>query len=310
MLCTGRSDVKPDSRCRSGSEAQVLTGVKHNANLLQSAVAAIIPKEPFLTVEDRVGFVTGVMVPLPFAGADDWIGRMALPAGDAVAGAGEADLGVGLIAEANVEHQIRIPAPLDLAGRDFVFLPVKGGVWGEDGVSRVFGPAATVRTGSIADRVGLVLLATGIPEAEEPSLRVPQHVRAHDGNLLPRLLRRQHRAVTHALPGGAVETSGVTDGRMAFGLASVPEVVAILTFQDDRAVDVVLPAGLLPGAEDDSGWLAPMEAVPAPAGLLPGAEDDSGWLAPMEAVPAFDQGHARLWPPGEPHAVQFAFLQD
>ena len=74
---------------------------------------------------------------------------------------------------------------------------------------------------------------------------------------------------------------------MAFGLAGVPEVVAILALQDDRAVDVVLPAGLLPRAEHDAGR-----------------------LAPVEAVPAFDQRHALLGPPREPHPVAAAFPQD
>ena len=72
---------------------------------------------------------------------------------------------------------------------------------------------------------------------------------------------------------------------MAFRLAGVPEVVAILTFQDDRAVDVLLPAGLLSGAEDNLGR-----------------------LAPMEAIPAFDYGQALLRPPREPHPIPVALL--
>jgi hypothetical protein len=61
--------------------------VEDKANLLQGAVAAVIPEEPLLAVVDGVRPVTGVMIPLIFTRADNWVGGMAFPAGDAV-GAG------------------------------------------------------------------------------------------------------------------------------------------------------------------------------------------------------------------------------
>ena len=88
---------------------------------------------------------------------------MALPVGDAVAGAGETDLGVGFVAEADVEHNVPVPATLDLARGDLVFLPGEVRVGGEDGVGGVFGPVEAVGAGGIADGIGLVLFATGIP---------------------------------------------------------------------------------------------------------------------------------------------------
>ena len=74
------------------------------------------------------------------ARADDRVGRVALPIGDAVTRAGDADLRVGLVAEADIEHHVPVPYPLDLAGGDFVFLPGEVDVRGKDGVGRVFCP--------------------------------------------------------------------------------------------------------------------------------------------------------------------------
>src|ERR1035438_2066294 len=62
--------------------------------------------------------------------------------------------------------------------------------------------------------------------------------------------------------------------------------VAILTLQDHRAVDVILPTGFL-------SW----------------AEDVSGRFAPMDPVLAFNKCQALLRPPGEPHPVHAAILQ-
>src|SRR5713101_3286207 len=109
---------------RLGPESQVFAVVEHHADLLQRAVAAVAPQPPSLAVEDRVRLVTGVVVPLVAPRADDRVGRMTLPVGEAVPGAGEADLGMGFVAKANVEHQIPAAALLDLASGHLVLFPI------------------------------------------------------------------------------------------------------------------------------------------------------------------------------------------
>ena len=143
-----------------------------------------------------------------------------------------------------------------------------------------------IRARGIADRIGFVLLAPGIPHPELARLLVPKHVRAHHRHLLPGLLRGQHRLLTPALPRHAVGAGRVSDRRVPLGLAGVPEVVLVATLQDHRTVDVILPPSLRSRPENDP-WR----------------------LAPMDTVLAFHQRQAALWAPGQPHPVTRLFPQ-
>ena len=61
------------------SETQVFSLVNSQADLLPISMPAVIPKEPALAIEDRVGFIASVVVPLIEAGSQDWVGAMTLP---------------------------------------------------------------------------------------------------------------------------------------------------------------------------------------------------------------------------------------
>ena len=111
-------------------------------------------------------------------------------------------------------------------------------------------------------------------------------MRTHDSHFLPRLFRGKHRLIALPFPRLAVGAGRVTDPGMAFGLAGIPQVIAIVALDDCRTVEVLLPAGLGARSQHDHR------------------------LAPVDAVGAFDQREAFLWPPREPHAVGVAFLQD
>src|SRR5271157_3218815 len=70
-------------------------------------------------------------------------------------------------------------------------------------------------------------------------------------------------------------------------LSGIPHVIRIALLQHVGTIDLVLPPCLW-------SW----------------SQDDFGRFAPMNAILAFDQGHAPLGPPGEPHPVGFALFQD
>jgi hypothetical protein len=77
--------------------------VNHDADLFQIPVAAVVPEQPFLAVEDGVRLVARVVVPSVCARNDDRIGRMALPVRDAILAASEADPRRGLILETDIK---------------------------------------------------------------------------------------------------------------------------------------------------------------------------------------------------------------
>ena len=196
--------------------------MEHHADLFQTAVAAVVPKQPFRAVEDCVGLVARVVIPFVFAGSHDGIAGMALPIRDAVARARKADLRVRFIPEADVKHHMPVANALHLAGSDFVLFPKALRIGHEDRIRVVFLPHQTVRTRGVADGVGLVLLAAGIPHPEQLRFRIPQNMRAHDGDFFPRLHRRQDRFLAHSLPRHAISAGRIADGGMALRLAGVP----------------------------------------------------------------------------------------
>ena len=153
-----------------------------------------------------------------------------------------------------------VAVPDHLAGRHPVLLPGVLRVRPEDRVLGVLGPLQAVLAGGVTDGVGLVLLAAGIPHAVQlaPDRRTGRAGTSPPPS--PRLLRRQHRLVAQPLPGLAVLAGGVADPGFAPGLAGVPHAVQAAVLEDDGAVDLILPAGLLVGAKDD-GRLAPGQAV-------------------------------------------------
>src|SRR5690348_5078906 len=69
------------------SKAQFLPLAEGQPDLLDDALAAVVPEQPLPAVEDRIRLVGSVPVPLPLARADDRVGRVPLPAADAIPGA-------------------------------------------------------------------------------------------------------------------------------------------------------------------------------------------------------------------------------
>src|SRR5947209_4824280 len=78
----------------TSSEAQVHPLVGRQPDLLDAAPSSVVPQQPPPAVSDRKGLVDRILVPFPYAGADDRVGRVALPAGDAILRPCHADLGV------------------------------------------------------------------------------------------------------------------------------------------------------------------------------------------------------------------------
>ena len=111
-------------------------------------------------------------------------------------------------------------------------------------------------------------------------------MRAHHGDLLPRLLGGENGLVAHPLPCLPVRARRVSDPGPAPSLPGVPDMVHVPLLENDRAVQIVLPVGLVGGTKDDQGF------------------------APLDTIFALNQGDAFLGSPGEPHSVVVAFLQN
>src|SRR5689334_18249709 len=119
--------------------------MKYNTDLFQASPPPVVPKQPLFSVENRIRFVTGVLIPLVLALANDGILRMPLPVGDSIAGPGNSYLGVVDVAKTDIKHGV--PAPLldDLAaGYPFLF-PLKLFVRPKDWVLRMLLPVQPVR---------------------------------------------------------------------------------------------------------------------------------------------------------------------
>lgn len=171
----------------------------------------VVPKEPLLSVEDRVGLVASIVVPLVLAGTDDRIGTVPLPARDPVPSSRNADLRVIDVAESNVKHQIPLVLLDDLGGRHAGLFPFVSRIGVEDGIVGVLGPIQPIRAGPLAERIRFVLFAARIPELEQLGRFVPDDVGAHHRHFLPRLVRRKRRLVAHAFPRETVGAGGVAD---------------------------------------------------------------------------------------------------
>src|SRR5262249_47815895 len=74
----------PDAPQKAGLEAQILPLMQRQPDLLDAALATVVPEHPSLAIEDRIWFVNSVVVPLVLARPNDGVGSMALPVGDAV----------------------------------------------------------------------------------------------------------------------------------------------------------------------------------------------------------------------------------
>ena len=127
------------------------------ADLLKAVLAAVIPEQPLGAVENRIRFVTGVVIPFVLARKDDRVGGMALPVGDAILAAGEADPRRGLILEADVKHHIPVADFLDLTGGDLMLLPRILGFCAKDRVALMLLPGQSVGAGRVTDGVRLDL---------------------------------------------------------------------------------------------------------------------------------------------------------
>src|SRR5262249_61277546 len=91
---------------RPGSEAEVFAVVDRHPDLLDAAPPPVVPQQPTPPSEDRIRLIDGVRVPPALAGPDDRVGRVPLPPADPVPRAGQADLGVVPVPEADVEHDV------------------------------------------------------------------------------------------------------------------------------------------------------------------------------------------------------------
>ena len=104
------------------------------ADLLDTAVATIIPKQPLLLSEYSTWFVAGIMVPLVLTWANDRVSWMSLPINNAITRTCQTNLRVVDIAEPNIEHVKPVSVVDDLASCYLVLLPRVGFVCFEDWV--------------------------------------------------------------------------------------------------------------------------------------------------------------------------------
>src|SRR5262249_23882724 len=104
----------------TSSKAEVFALVARHPDLLDPAPPTVIPQPPPLPAEDPARLVRTLRV---FPGADDGVGWVSLPVGDAVLRPGKADLGTVPIREPDVKHDVPIPLPHDLAGRHAILFP-------------------------------------------------------------------------------------------------------------------------------------------------------------------------------------------
>jgi len=121
-------------------EAEVPAVVYGQSYLLGRSPAPVVPEEPAiaLVIVDGKGLVAGIAIPCVASWKDDRVGSIALPAGYAVSRTCQASLGVMLVAEADVEHQIVVCAGDDLAGSGLVLFPGAAGPGSENGIGRNF----------------------------------------------------------------------------------------------------------------------------------------------------------------------------
>src|SRR5262245_14661942 len=185
-----RAGSVPDAPQKAGLESQILPLMQRQPDLLDAALATVVPEQPLLAIEDRIWFVNSVVVPLVLARPNDGVGSMALPVGDAVLRAGHADLRIVHVPKADVEHDVPVALPNDLAGGNSVLLPGILGVGLEDRIVLVSGPFQAAFAGGVADGVRFVLLAARVPHAIELCLVVVDDVRTHHRHFFPRLFRR------------------------------------------------------------------------------------------------------------------------
>src|SRR5207244_4315209 len=87
-------------------KSEVSAPMLDHTDLLQSAMPSVVPKEPLLSVINCIRFVTGVVIPFILAWTNNRVGRMPLPVGDTVAGAGKTDLRMIDVAKADIKHDI------------------------------------------------------------------------------------------------------------------------------------------------------------------------------------------------------------
>src|SRR6266446_7263732 len=95
-----------------------------HSDLLEVSLPSVVPQHPPSPFKDRKRLVAGVGIPLTFRARDDRVGRMPLPAADAIPRAGQANLRGIRVPKPNVKHVIPVAMLHDLAPRDPVLLPL------------------------------------------------------------------------------------------------------------------------------------------------------------------------------------------
>src|ERR1700730_14851613 len=102
---------------------------------------------------------------------------------------------MALVPKTDVEHDMPIALAYDLAGRHAVSFPCVFPLGLEDRVVLILAPLPPVLTRGIADGIGFVLLAAGVPHAVDLGSIVVNDVWTHHRHFFPRPFRREYRLV-------------------------------------------------------------------------------------------------------------------
>src|SRR5262249_37402461 len=100
------------------------------------------------------------MVPPVLAWSNEWVGRMSLPARNAISGSSYPNLGMALIPKAYIKHHMPALGGDDLAAGHSIFFPLVVWVGPENGVVFVLDPLQTVCARRVTDGIRLILLAS------------------------------------------------------------------------------------------------------------------------------------------------------
>src|SRR5262245_52437907 len=111
--CHGRVRSTIGKQAHLAVEAEICAGMKRDAYLLDHATAAIVPEQPLCAIPEHVRLIDRLAVPACVGGSEDGICGQSSPARDAVARAGQADVGVILVAEADVRHVVPLALEQD-----------------------------------------------------------------------------------------------------------------------------------------------------------------------------------------------------
>ena len=272
-------------RAARGIETQVLALVRDQADLLHAAVAAVVPEQPLLAVEDGKRLVAGVVVPLAspgrMIGLAGWRCQSVMPS----LRAGDADLGVVHVAEADVEHHVPVAA-LARPGRP--------------------SPCASPRR-----------LRIGREDRDWPACLVQGCRRDWWRSRWRRARTARRRSTTcgRAPSVSSQITCGHITATFSQGFSATAPACRSSASRFCRRCWWHSRSRNGPGPGRVPHVIACRRCLRTPGRLMSSSQpvglvraEHDHRLAPVDAVAAFHQGDARLGPPGEPHPVDAAFL--